>query len=95
MKRATIFKVDGTRTEVKPADGRYFSLEEMQAIVHGFIQVLPLNDELWLVINENGKIEHPPLPVNPSATLFTRGLIASDDVIVGDVLICSVEYLQR
>lgn len=95
MKRATIFQVDGTRREVKPADGQYFSLEEMQQIVGGFIQILPLNGEMYLVVNENGKIQHPPLPVNPSATLFTRNLIAHDDMIVGDVLICSEEYLQR
>lgn len=95
MKRATIFQVDGTRREVTPADGVYFSLEEMQKIVGGYIQILPLNEEMMLVVNEDGKIMDPPLPVNPSATLFTRNLIANDDLIVGDVLICSANYLQR
>lgn len=95
-RRATVFKVDGTRLEVKPAnDELYFSLAEMQKIVGGHIEILPLNAEMVLIVNEEGKIMEPPLPVNPTATLFTRNLIAHDDLIVGDVLICSANYLQR
>lgn len=95
MKRATIFFADGSRRQITPADGRYFSLDEMQKIVGGCIQILPLNGEMMLVVNEDGKNLAPPLPVNPVVTLLTRNLIADDDLIVGDVLICSEEYLQR
>lgn len=94
-RRATVIHIDGQRREVKPADGLYFSLAEMRKIVGGPIQILPLSAEMMLVVNEDGKNLIPPLEVNPTATYLTRKLIADDDLIVGDVLVCSVEYLQQ
>jgi len=45
--------------EIKPANRRYFKLEEMQAYVGGLIQIIPLDgeglEEQLLVLNEEGK----------------------------------------
>lgn len=60
------------------------SLESMQKIVNGYIEVFPLDGDIVVVLNEEGKLKN--LPVNfavqcsPSYT----------EIIVGDVFICKV-----
>lgn len=39
---ATLIKPDGTITEVFPAKGKKFKLEEMQSLVGGLVQHVPL-----------------------------------------------------
>lgn len=59
-------------------------LEEMQALVEGYIEALT-GDDFTMYINEEGKLNN--LPVNEIATVIAREhhLIASFDVIVGNV----------
>lgn len=83
--RAVILRVDGTRDPVTPKNGTDFDLDELQAIVGGWVQVLYLG--AWLLcINEEGKFEH--LPRNPAATNLALSSLAVDDFIVGDALWC-------
>lgn len=90
---AQIIKTDGTIQDVAPADGKAFSLEEMQRIVGGYIEIIPSNDGRLIVLNEEGKLHN--LPGNPAATVFfARGVIADDDYIVGDVLVTPNEFVD-
>lgn len=85
---ATLIKADGTKREVSPANGKEFSLEEMQGFVGGDIQIvtLPSGDEM--VLAEEGKLLG--MPVNTEATLMARPAgIAPNDLVVGDVLVCT------
>lgn len=63
---ATILYTDGTSKEISPANGTDFSLKELQAIVEGYIESIPLKDSKLMVINEEGKLEG--LPRNEQAT---------------------------
>ena len=52
---ATLIKADGTRTEIQPKNGTDFKLEELQAYVDGYIEIVNLRNGEILVINEDGK----------------------------------------
>lgn len=83
-----VIRVDGTVESVKPANGTDFQAEEMQKIVGGHFEMIPMTEARYMVMDENGKTDHKP--ANPKATALALGAshIARDDVIVGDVLVC-------
>ena len=61
-----IIKTDGTRQPVQPANGSDFTLEEMQAIVGGYIELVELDGNTTMVVNEEGKFI--PLSLNLEAS---------------------------
>jgi hypothetical protein len=86
---ATIYRTDDTVEEVEPRNGTDFSLEEMQKIVGGFIEVFLLKENRFMIVNEEGKLFY--LPLNKNATLLYGNL---NDVIVGDALVCSRDQIK-
>lgn len=90
---AKIIKTDGTCQPVQPANGTDFTLEEMQTIVGGAIELVYLNDTEIMVVNEDGKMNN--LDDNHTATLiFKENYPDTDDYIVGDVLVCNNEQIR-
>ena len=73
-----IIKTDGTRQPVQPANGSDFTLEEMQAIVGGYIELVELDGNLNLEASRIFRAHHP----------------ASKDFIVGDVLVCNNNQIR-
>lgn len=97
---AKIIYASGLVKEVKPANGKWFTLEEKQRIVGGNIEIIPSREGNWLVIHEEGKVEGKP--INKEATLlYAYGVMTSEkgftihDVVVGDVLYCTEEELCK
>lgn len=89
---ATLIAIDGSETDVKPANGESFTLEEMQGSVGGYVQLITLPDGRCLLMDEDGKAKG--LAWNLKATLYGRKAgIAPDDYMVGPVLLCSREEL--
>ena len=86
---ATRILVDGTTLEAKPANGKDFSLDELQGFVGGYIERLVLPNGQMMFLDEEGKLAGKA--INPAATYMTRGLVADDDLIVGDVILCTPE----
>lgn len=83
---AKLIKTDGTITEVKPAKGKTFLLEELQGFVGGSIEIVGLSGKLGLMcLNENGKLDG--LPYNSVADALFQYRRGSGDFIVGDVLV--------
>ena len=83
---AKLYRSNGIIEDVTPKNGNDFSLEEMQAMVGGYIETLSLNDGKWIVVNEEGKLNN--LPLNFQATKIIRDC-GYADYIVGDALICN------
>lgn len=83
--KATIYKSNGEEVLVTPANGKTFTLKELQDIVHGYIEIITLSNLLIMVINEEGIIEELPMNIKASqiAASYNRG-----SFIVGDVLVC-------
>ena len=49
---AEIIKTDGTRTAATPANGEYFTLEEMQVAVGGMVEIIELDEKQSMILNE-------------------------------------------
>lgn len=84
--KAKIYKADGSIIDVKPNNGTDFSLEELQEIVGGYIEIVGLMDNEIMVINEEGKLID--LPFNETATQMYQEVDGFYDYIAGDVLVC-------
>lgn len=84
---AKIYKTNGEVLDIEPKNGTDFQLEELQAIVGGFIQIIEISDTEIMVMNEEGKLEN--LPFNEKATaIYQKSILGVEDFIVGDVLVC-------
>jgi Domain of unknown function (DUF3846) len=84
---ATIIRVDGSQENLD-VDGT-LTLEQMQAMVGGYIECVYLDRCTVLVVDEEGLLKAKP--VNHAATQrlrAARGALAS--VLVGDVLVATV-----
>ena len=78
-----IIRANGPMEDHVPADGREsFNLEELQEVVDGYIELIPLPNDEVMVVNEDG--QRLGLPQNHEASRLYRSQI------LGDVLVASV-----
>jgi hypothetical protein len=78
-----LLKADGTVQDYPPA-ARKYTLQEMQAAVGGYIEIVRLGSGRYLmVINEEGKLQG--LPRNRLASILYAN---ANDHIVGNALVC-------
>ena len=84
---ATIIRADGTEEQL-----RDMSLAALQGAVGGYIEIVPTNDGRLVVLDEEGKLKGKP--VNRRATELTRGVVADDDLIVGDVVVAGTNEID-
>jgi hypothetical protein len=78
----------GERVPVVPANGKFWTLGELQAKVGGYIEIARTTDNRFMVTNEEGlRLE---LPYNPVATkLYIFGEASK---VVGNVVIVDTKY---
>ena len=91
---ATLYRTDGSVTDIRPKQGTDFSLEEAQALVGGYVQVLNLPNGRIALFNEEGRLKQ--LPVNTKATAYIQRLYLPFEVVdfLGDVVIAdNTEFL--
>lgn len=84
---ATVFEVDGSRRDVHPATPPSFTLEELQALVGGPIELVTTYDDNVFFINEEGKLRG--LPYNAQATVYLAHRLLPGDYIVGPAVLMS------
>lgn len=89
---AKIIKSNGEQIEVSPKNGNDFKLEELKAIVNGWVEVVWLPNDEIMVINEEGKLLG--LPLNRTATNIYYDAFGYSDTIVGDVLLCKSNQVE-
>ncbi len=88
-----IYRTNGNDEGSTPANDGVYTLEELQAIVGGHIEIVALSDGRLMVCNEEGKLLG--LPFNAKATaLFAKGGRMWFDPVAGDVLVCAPNYLE-
>ena len=91
--KAQIIYADGRVTTFKPKNGTDFSLEELQNVVGGYIEILDLHNGQIMVVNEEGKLKG--LPVNTIATeAYCMRFQSYFGLIVGDVVLCNKEMVK-
>ena len=82
---ATLLRISGESESLSPANGINWSLEELQKLVGGYIEIVRTFDGRFMVINEMGKVVRPMLPLNILATkMYLHG---RRDPIVGDAVV--------
>jgi hypothetical protein len=83
---AIVIAPDGTRTTLSPADGREFTLAELQGVVGGYIELVTLNEHQQMWVNEDG--HRLGLAYNPIATrLYHMAGGHSEYPVLGTVLV--------
>jgi len=81
----SLYTPDGRVKTITPANGKRWTLAELQGFVGGYIEVVGTVDSRWMVINEHGKILNPPLELNiPATRLYIHG---RSDVILGPAVV--------
>lgn len=91
---AILFKSDGTVSEVYPANGEDFQLDELKGFVGGWIEIVNITRKVIMVVNEEGKGEK--LPLNGMATVIAKAenAIYPWDFIAGDALMCPSDMVK-
>lgn len=89
MTSAKIYTDYGFQKTVVPKNGETFSLEEVQAIVGGYVEVVRLDDKTIMCVNEDGKFMQSCF-LNREATELAHSYkaIKVDDYICGCALVC-------
>lgn len=77
-----LYRTDGRVSVIQP-HGTTWSLEELQSIVGGYIEVVRTLDGKFMVINEEGKLKGLELNI-PATRLYVHG---RRDVIVGPAVV--------
>lgn len=97
--KAKLYQTNGVVLEIEPANGKTFTLIELQGHVSGYIEHVPLyavnatQQDMSLLCNEDGKMKG--LSINEKATaIFKQYYPTTNDFIVGDALICSPEMFD-
>jgi hypothetical protein len=80
---ATLYRTDGRMEELQPANGVNWSLEELQTLVGGYIEVTRTVDGRFLVLDEEGKLKRKDLNIF-ATRLYVYG---RHDPIVGDAVV--------
>ena len=88
--QSVIIMADGLQKKVDPANGKDFSLEELNEFVDGYIEILHIGDKL-LVCNEEGKLKN--LQYNATATCLINAA-GIKDYIVGNALFCEKDKIK-
>jgi hypothetical protein len=82
---ATFLRASGESEMLSPANGVHWSLEELQTLVGGYIEIVRTTTGAFMVIDEEGKLDHKRKPLNiPATRIYQYG---RHDPIVGDVVI--------
>jgi hypothetical protein len=81
---------DGSWSEVpEPKDGT-FELDDLQAFVGGYIDIVVLNKRLRMVVNDEGLYTKG---YNKAASELYKRQTGREKVLHGDVLLCHVSYI--
>lgn len=91
---AFIIKDDGTKIELKPANGKSFTLDEMQKAVGGFIERVPQTafaGDVW--VDEEGRMNDKLLNQKATKLCYPDGVRAGY-YLVGDALFTSGEEVE-
>jgi len=89
--KSVLYYPDGRSEQVKPQNREDFNLKELQFILGGYIEVLLLKGDRYMIVNEEGKLNG--LEINPEATkiVLENGYL---DTIAGNALVCPTDYLK-
>ena len=89
---AAIITTNGEVKPVVPNNGTDFQIEEIQAAVGGYVEIVTLWTGGLMCLDEEGKLKGKD--INHKATAMYRNKRNTKDFIVGDVLICDKKQIK-
>lgn len=95
---AYILYTSGIRQDVAPSPRgnklhpKTFTTEELQNIVGGYFEIVRLSDDVFMIVDEEGKLKGKY--INMKATQIFRKYTGINDTIVGNVLICTSDMVE-
>ena len=69
---ALLITPDGTRKKIEPDRGKTFSLQKLQELVEGYIEIVPHNGPKIFIVNEEGIIKGLPYNCYGTMGFFTE-----------------------
>ena len=88
---AVIIKITGKTENIEPADGKVFTLDELQNAVGGYIELVPINSGEYegklMVVDEEGRLK-------ADAKLNENASRIAGQIIVGQVIIIDKEQID-
>jgi hypothetical protein len=101
MKRkAYILTTGGDIKLTAPKNGSDFTLDELKAAIGGgYIEIVRIPPDRLMVVDDDGKVKDPPLPINERASRLYCGGRTPDfsnpyDTINGDALVCHESQIK-
>lgn len=85
---ATLYKPDGITTQITPGNGKTFTLEELQEIVRGYIQLIAMFNRRCAIVDEDGRMKQLPVNLSGTRAVAGRTLHNVSCSLVGNVLVC-------
>jgi hypothetical protein len=90
----TLYKPDGTVQQIMPRNGKVFSTEELQRLLGGPIEFIPMKRDrgraIIMYVNQERKLRN--LPYNEQATrLLHPALLQAGELVVGDAIVIRLE----
>lgn len=79
--QAALIPTSGPHTHVTPANGEFFTLEEAQGIVDGYVEVVKLVGDNFMLVDEDAMLKQKP--ANDFAAILAHTPIAGV-ALVGD-----------
>ena len=79
--------VGGDIFEISPKNGKTFELEEAQAHVEGYIEIVHLSKDQIMIVNEEGKFDKEYNAIATGIAELHHALLRGD-YICGNVVIC-------
>ena len=94
-----IYHQDGRMVETPPDNGEYFTFQELQFLVEGMVEIVPLPSGKIMICNEEGKING--LPKNEKATEIWKKEYQiekyrgnNDELVVGNAIFCDSSMVK-
>lgn len=82
---ATLYRTTGYQEDVYPGDGKAFTMEELQTLVGGNVELYRANDGRWMAADGDGM--NKVKPINHVATTLYKDW--RTELFVGEVLVGS------
>lgn len=78
-----VFKANGEISQLKPKDKKV-SLEELQKVVGGYVEILPMGNK-FVICDEEGKLKNSPL--NEKVSTIFQEFWKTEEVLLGDIIL--------
>lgn len=83
--KSYLYKTDGDVLPIYPK-GEKFTLQELQALVGGYVEIVDVHEDFYAICDEEGKIKGKDGNEKATTLAHTKGTLPLSDFFVGDIV---------